>query len=220
MRIHAIVSHGNGAGKTLLLERLLEAWPDRFAAVKFTTVYRDGKFCPKDAQRRCACSKLHDEFNVVSDPETLGQPDTDTGRLVAAGATPVLWCLAREEAHGAAWSHVRDLLPPRADVLTEGNTAMLTIPSDTRLFVVNPCMPRRFWKPNWTELAPRAHAVIVNEAPEALGRRPSADGDEREAALAEVQAVTPDVPRIVARLGEPFREWGGPYLEELLAPTP
>jgi hypothetical protein len=216
VRIVSVASHGNGAGKTRLITSLLEAHPGRFAAVKFTTIFRDGQFCPKDEQARCACSKLHGEYHVITDEATLSQDDTDTGRIWAAGARPVLWALAREGGHGKAWEHAREFLRPEAEVLTEGNTALLTIPSDVLLFVVNPCAQRRFWKSNWRPLAERAHAIVVNEAPMALGRRKPASLEEAAASLAEVQEAAPQVPRIVARLDAPFRDWAGPYLEQLV----
>jgi hypothetical protein len=105
-------------------------------------------------------------------------------------------------------------------VLTEGNTAMTSIASEALVFIVNPAMPRKFWKANWRELAERSQALVVNEAHEALGRKPPAPTEERAAALAEVQAIAPSTPRIVARLQEPFREWAGPYLESLVDGEP
>ena len=216
MRLIGVVSHGNGAGKTRFITGLLEANPGRFATVKFTTVYRDGKFCPKDTQRTCACTRLHDEFNVITDPEVLAQPNTDTGRITAAGARKVIWCLAREGAHLEAWQHVKELLAPDEELVTEGNSAMLVVPSDLLIFLVNPCMPRRFWKSNWRALAERAHVVVVNEAPEAIGKRRPADEAERRASMAEVQAATPETPRIVGRLTAPWAEWAGPLLEDLI----
>jgi hypothetical protein len=220
MKLISVASHGNGAGKTRLLTSILEAWPGRFAALKFTTIFRDGQFCPKDTQRKCACSKLHGDFEVLTDDETIAQPGTDTGRMWEAGARPVAWCLAREGGHAAAWEHARELLPPDAEVLTEGNTALLTVPSDVLLFIVNPAAQRRFWKSNWKELAERAQVIIVNEAPEALGRRKPADDAERRTSLAEVHEAAPDAPRVVARLDAPFHEWAGPYLESLLGRAP
>jgi hypothetical protein len=216
MRLVGIVGHGNGTGKTLFLQRLLEAHPARFCAVKFTTVFKDGN-CPKDAQRLCACTKLHDEFTILTDEATIAQPDTDTGRLVAAGAGPVIWCLSKPGHHAEAWEHVRPLLPRDRDVVTEGNSALLEIPSDALVFLVNPTVPRKFWKSNWRELAARSCAVVVNDAPEALGRRRPATPEERKAAMVEVQDAAPAAPRIVARLQEPWSEWAGDFLEDVVA---
>lgn len=216
MRLIGIVGHGNGAGKTLFLQRLLEAHPGRFCAVKFTTVFKDGN-CPKDAQRRCACTRLHDAFTVISDDETIRMPNTDTGRIAAAGAHPVIWCLAQPERHAEAWEHVRELLPPDRDILTEGNSALLVLPSDALIFLVNPAMPRKFWKSNWRALAERAQAIVVNDAPEAVGRRAPAGPDEKRASLAEVHEAAPETPRIVARLDAPWSDWAGDLLDDLVS---
>lgn len=216
MRTIGIVSHGNGAGKTLFLERLLQAHPGRFAAVKFTTVFKDGN-CPKDAQRRCACTKLHDAFTILSDDATIRMPNTDTGRIAQAGADPVVWCLARPGEHAAAWEHVKELLPPGRDLVTEGNSAMVELPSDALVFLVNPNMQRRFWKSNWKELAERASVVVVNDAPEAIGRRRPADADEKRAAIADVHAAAPTAPRVVARMEAPWEEWAGDLLEDVVS---
>ena len=216
MRLIGVVSHGNGAGKTRLITSLLEAHPGRFSVVKFTTVFSDGKFCPKDAQKRCACTQLHDRFNVITDPEILAQENTDTGRITAAGARGVLWCLARPDAHGEAWEHVKKMLPADGELVTEGNSALLVVPSDALIFLVNPCMPRKFWKANWKPLAEKASVIVVNEAPEAIGKRRPAEAEERRASLREVQEAAPETPRIVARLEAPWDEWAGPLLDALV----
>jgi len=215
MRLVGVVSHGNGTGKTRLITSVAEHWPGRFAAVKFTTVVKDGKFCPKDVAKTCACTKLHDDFSIVDDLETLDMPNTDTGRMLSTGLDPVRWCLARPDTHGAAWEHLRELLPADAELLTEGNTAMHVVPSERLVFVVNPCVPRQAWKPDWKELAQRSAVVIVNEAPEALGRRRPASEEEREATLAELQEATPGLPRVIARFEAPFADWAGPLVESI-----
>ncbi len=217
MRLLGIVSHGNGAGKTLFIERLLEAHPGRFAAVKFTTVFRDGN-CPKDAQRRCACTRLHEAFTVISDDQAIRTENTDTGRIARAGADPVIWCLCKPGEHAAGWAHVQELLPGDRELVTEGNSAMEVIPSDALIFLVNPAMPQKFWKSNWLALLQRSRAVVVNDAPGALGRRAAAAPEERRRALDAVHEAAPQTPRVVARLDEPWAAWAGDLLEELVAP--
>jgi hypothetical protein len=216
VKLLSVVSHGNGSGKTRLLTSILEAHPGRFAAVKFTTVFRDGQFCPKDAQRQCACTQLHDTFNVITDEATIATPDTDTGRLHAAGGAPVIWCLSREGHHADGWDHVREFLRPEAEVLTEGNTAMLTLPSDGMIFVANPAAPRKSWKDNWKPLVEKADAIVLNESEVALGRRRPAGPEEREASLNEILEAASGTPRVVAQLESPFGEWAGPLLESLV----
>ena len=189
-----------------------EHWPGRFAAVKFTTIFSDGKFCPKDVAKTCACTRLHDDFQVIDDAETLDVPDRDTGRMLRAGLKPVLWSLARPDTHEKAWPHVRELLGEEVELLTEGNTAMGVVPADELVFVVNPRVPRAAWKPDWKELARRSRVVVVNDAPEALGRRRPASDEDCAAALAEVEEATAGTPRVVARYDAPLAEWAGPLL--------
>jgi len=215
MRLTGIVSHGNGTGKTRLMTSVAEHWPGRFAAVKFTTVVKDGKFCPRDVAKTCACTQLHDDYSVIDDLPTLDVENTDTGRMLKAGLSPVRWCLARPATHAAAWAHLRELIPDDAELLTEGNTAMHVVPSDRLVFVVNPCVPRAAWKDDWKELAQRSSVIIVNEAPEAIGRRRPASEEQRQASLAEVQEATSGLPRVVARLEAPFADWAGPLVESL-----
>jgi hypothetical protein len=215
MRLVGIVSHGNGTGKTSLMTSVARHWPDRFAAVKFTTVVQDGKFCPRDVAKSCACTQLHDDYSVIDDLATLDVENTDTGRMLAAGLAPVRWCLAKPDTHAAAWEHLRELIPESTELLTEGNTAMHVVPSDRLVFVVNPRVPRAAWKPDWAELAQRSSVVIINEAPEALGRRRPASDEDCEAALAEVHEATPGLPRVVARFDAPFADWAGPLVESI-----
>lgn len=162
MRIVSVAATGNGSGKTLLLEKILDAFPRRLVAVKFTTVYRDGVNCPR-TEKTCACRSLHGRYTVVTDPRVLETPSTDTGRLAAAGAHSVLWCLAQPGAHAEAWEHLRrDLLPAGSSVVTEGNSVVPVLQPALLLVVMSPALPRERWKPDAWMLAERADHVVVN----------------------------------------------------------
>ena len=101
--------------------------------------------------------------------------------------------------------------------MTEGNTALEHVKADAIVFLANPSMPRKFWKPNWLTLAQRADAIVINDAPSALGRRAPASDEERRASLREVEEANPEAPRIVARMDEPWDAWAGDLLEEIVA---
>ena len=137
------------------------------------------------------------------------------GTLGAAGLDPVRWCLARPDTHAAAWKHLRERLPDEAELLTEGNTAMHSVPANRLVFVVNPRVPRAAWKDDWKTLAERSSVVIVNDSVEAVGRRRPANDEEAEASLAEVQEATPGLPRVVARYDAPLGDWAGPLVLSL-----
>lgn len=162
MTIVSVAAPGNGSGKTRTLAAILEAFPGRFAVVKFTTVFKDGVNCPR-TEKACACRSLHGRYTVVTDPAVLAMEDTDTGRLTQAGGSPVYWCLALVGAHEEAWSHVRnDLLAPGASVLTEGNTVIPILEPDLLVMVVSPRVPRERWKPDAEDLIRKADVAIVN----------------------------------------------------------
>ena len=162
MRIISVAAPGNGSGKTLVLSAVLGAFPGLLAAVKFTTVFKDGVNCPR-TEKACACRELHGRFTVVTDPDMLAMEDTDTGRLTRAGARSVLWCLSMAGAHHEAWEHLRaDLLSDRDDIITEGNTIIPVIQPDLLLMVMSPHVPRPRWKPDAWDLARRADLVVIN----------------------------------------------------------
>lgn len=209
MILVSLAAPGNGSGKTLAGRAILSAFPGRLRAVKFTTVYRDGANCPRGAGP-CACRELKGPFTVVRDEATLLAPDTDTARLAQAGATSVLWCLARPGAHAAAWDHLRAADLSGADaVLTEGNTILSVLWPDRLLMVMSPAVPEARWKEGTWDLVQRARHVIVNTheaGPDAVGDLSRRVAGERAGRLP-----------IVADLSRPLTDWDGGALHSDLA---
>jgi hypothetical protein len=207
--IVSIAAPGNGSGKTMTLAAILQAFPGRFSVVKFTTVFKDGVNCPR-TEKACACRSLHGRYTVVTDPGVIAMEDTDTGRLVRAGGSPVLWCLALAGAHDEAWDHIRrDLLPAGASVLTEGNTVVPILAPDLLVMVASPRLPKDRWKPDAHDLMRRADVVVVNRhgcSPESI------------AALAdEITAVRGGRPPAVEDVVLPLASWRDATLREQVA---
>lgn len=162
MRIISVAAPGNGSGKTMALAAILGAFPGRIDTVKFTTVFKDGVNCPR-TEKACACRSLHGSFTIVTDPEVLAAESTDTGRLTAAGARSVLWCLAQPGAHATAWEHLRaELLGGTRVLLTEGNSVVPVLDPDLLIVVMSPLLPRSRWKRDAWTLARRADHVVLN----------------------------------------------------------
>ena len=152
----------NGSGKTSLLLAILRTFPGAFATAKFTTIYRDQQFCPV-GNGGCPCHRLEGSFLLCEDPGVLAQPDTDTGKLVEAGAREPFWGVARPEGYPALVDLLRrDRFRESTRLLTEGNTILGHLAPDFLLFVVNPCLPRDWWKGDSERLMEAADLVVVN----------------------------------------------------------
>ncbi|HKY31297.1 MAG TPA: hypothetical protein VJV23_02090 [Candidatus Polarisedimenticolia bacterium] len=209
MTIVSVTAPANGSGKTTAVAAMAAAFPGRWAAVKFTTVYKDGVHCPR-SQGSCACRELKGAFTIVDDPRTLLAAGTDTGRLAGAGAVPVLWCLARPGAHAEAWRRLRsERLGPCAAILTEGNAIVREISPDLLVAVVSPAAPRERWKADSWDLIRRAGVVVVNSH--------GGDAAGLEGIVRDVAAARGGLRPPVADLTRPMTEWDGGRLARRLA---
>ena len=162
MRIVSVSGATSRAGKTALAETILRALPAPVAAVKFTTTEDVFDRCPRGSA--CIVCDIDVPFRIVTDPAVINEDGTDTARLAAAGARPVLWVIARETAAAAAWAATARLLPPDALVVLEGSSVVarsLARP-DLRLFVAHRSVPPERWKPTSEALVAAADLVVVH----------------------------------------------------------
>ncbi len=198
-RVLSVVAPANGSGKTSLIVTVLRAWPGAFTAVKASTVYRDGRHCPR-SNSGCACRRLTGEFTVITEPEVIAQPGTDTGKMVEAGAARTLWCLCRPGSHMAMWRAVTgEHLLPEERVLAEGTGILSVVQPEEMVLVVSAAPPRERWKESTRALAERASFIVVNH-PEGAERAES----ERLAAELGTWTARPITIQDVSR---PLREW-------------
>jgi len=148
------------SGKTALAVTLLGALPRHAAAaVKFTTTEDVFERCPRGAP--CVVCDIDVAFRVVEDEGTLREPGTDTDRLAAAGASRVVWAIAKAAAAAAAWRRVASMLEEGLTVM-EGSTVVGLAQPDLHLFVVHPFLSPDRWKPGSGALLAGADAVVVN----------------------------------------------------------
>lgn len=162
MRVISIDAPCNGSGKTSLILSILSAFPNRFAFTKFTTIYGDEQFCPaKDHD--CACHRLRGDYNICTDAEVLSRPDTDTGKVWRGGALQTLWCVSKPEGYPEmlreyTTNHLRDDTP----LLVEGSTVARHLRPALHVAVVNPLLPKSWWKDNAEQAVYAADLVVVN----------------------------------------------------------
>jgi len=162
MRVISIDAPCNGSGKTSLILSILSAFPNRFAFTKFTTIYGDEQFCPaKDHD--CACHRLRGDYNICTDADVLSKPDTDTGKVWRGGALQTLWCVSKPEGYPEmlreyTTNHLRADTP----LLVEGSTVARHLKPALHVAVINPLLPKSWWKDDAEQAVYAADLVVVN----------------------------------------------------------
>ena len=206
MRIVSVSGACSRAGKTAVAEAFLRAVPaGTAAAVKFTTTEDVFERCPRGSV--CIVCDIDVPFRIVRDPAVLAEAGTDTARLAAAGATEVVWAIARAHAAPLAWSAVERMLQGTAMAVLEGSTVVeqgLARP-ELRVFVAHRSIPPNRWKATSPALVAAADRVIIHTP----GPEPSAVvTDALDAMGAAGKRITADAMR-------PLHEWA-PDLERRL----
>ena len=158
----SIASPCNNSGKTSLLLSILSTFPKLFSAAKFTTIHSEGQFCPV-GNTGCPCHQLEGDFLLCEDLTVLGQSETDTGKMVQAGAQKVLWGVARPEGYPALVKQLKNVvLNQSVNLLTEGNSVLKHLRPDLLLFVVNSSTAWKLRKKDSDYLMEIADFIIIN----------------------------------------------------------
>lgn len=185
MKTIAVAAPAAESGKSLLICRVLEAFPGRITAVKLSDHPPDPRPARVGSPGLCSCESAGSPFHVIEDNAALGDPGKDTGRFLAAGARRVLWCQSSKEDVSDAWSHmVRCHLERDEIVIAEGSRLLATTRPEILVLVVNPERPRVQWKNGGVPLLARADLVLWNRHP-----RPSGKIDSVEEAARELEGM-------------------------------
>jgi hypothetical protein len=151
------------AGKTTLAEALLRSLPSgRWGGVKITVTHDIVRGCPRGGSGCGVCASVPTGYRIITDPETINQPRTDTGRLVEAGAHPVLWAITTPPFVRMAWDDLRRRFTNTDGAVIESNSLALCIASDLNFFTINPRVPRSRWKASAPALIERSDFVIIS----------------------------------------------------------
>ncbi|MCH2693109.1 MAG: hypothetical protein MK025_00150 [Acidobacteriia bacterium] len=141
---------------------ILSTFPKLFSAAKFTTIHSEGQFCPV-GNTGCPCHQLEGDFLLCEDLTVLGQSETDTGKMVQAGAQKVLWGVARPEGYPALVKQLKNVvLNQSVNLLTEGNSVLKHLRPDLLLFVVNSSTAWKLRKKDSDYLMEIADFIIIN----------------------------------------------------------
>lgn len=172
MALVSVAGACSRSGKTALAATLLASLKRPAVALKFTSTDDVFERCPRGSP--CVVCDIAVPYRLVQDERVLREPGTDTARLLAAGATRVVWCIARRSALELAWRAALQACAGAPVVVMEGSTIVTLAQPDLLLFVVHPWLKPERWKATSDALIERADLVIVNR-PQGDTREPSAD---------------------------------------------
>jgi hypothetical protein len=199
------------AGKTALAETLLRAAPAGHAmAIKFTTTDDVFERCPRGTT--CVVCDIDVPFRLVQEARALDEPGTDTARLRLAGASSVLWTIARRGAVEAAWQATRARLGGAGCVVMEGSSIVPVARPDLLLFVAHPFLLPERWKAQSQALVAGADMVVVNR-PRDETRAPA------QAVLNELRAWRDHDDIRVADVAAPLHTWAADIARRLTLPV-
>jgi molybdenum cofactor guanylyltransferase len=152
------------AGKTTLACALVTGIGRRgpVAAVKVTIVRHDGHGCPRGADGCGVCRSLDAPFRITE--EVDAPPGSDTARLLAAGARPVLWLRARPETLAEAARVLIEQFVPGSPVVCESNGLREVVEPD--LFVIVRERATTAVKPSARAQWDKADAIVESDLTE------------------------------------------------------
>jgi hypothetical protein len=195
------------SGKTAAAVSFLRALPaGRAAAVKFTTTEDVFERCPRGTP--CVVCDIDVPFRIVDAPAVLDEAGTDTARLREAGASHVVWAIARASSVAPAWAAVLKRLAGADVVIMEGSTIVTVARPDLQVFVAHPWLSPERWKTTTATCVARADLVVVNR-PASDTRPPSPEVLDALRGLGGPEPIVADVTR-------PPSEWA-PKLMRTLA---
>jgi hypothetical protein len=163
MKVIAVAGATSKAGKTLLAEQMIRYCAAHYSpvyAVKFTTTSDLPSPCPRGAP--CTVCNLSEQFRIIRDARILLMPGKNTQRLHAAGATEVIWVVAKKSQLPTAYEHLLTHLPEDSVVIMEGSTVTSLSRPDVLFYILaNHISPTR-WKESAAEIISRSDFVILN----------------------------------------------------------
>ncbi len=135
MAIVVVGGHSRNIGKTSVVAGLIRAMPERGWTAFKITQYGHG-FCTADG---APCDCQTDEHTVaVSAERPGGDPATDSGRYLRAGADRSLWVRTRVGMLAPAMPRIRKELAGSPNAILESNSILQFLRPDLYLSVLDP----------------------------------------------------------------------------------
>ncbi|MBN1289939.1 MAG: hypothetical protein JXA49_09930 [Actinobacteria bacterium] len=132
---------------------------------------------------------------VTVNPRIISKPDTDTGRLVKAGARKVIWVSAAENELERHVNEAMELFGSDGLLIVEGNSGSRFIDADFTVFLMN--VPMRLFKESAYATISESGLVLVNLSGEL-------SEVEMSKLSAEIKSIAPKAEILEFSPGEPI----------------
>jgi hypothetical protein len=153
----------SAAGKTTLAEAVIQALSGgRWGGIKITVTHDIVHGCPRGGSGCGVCASVPSGYRIITEPEIITQPRTDTGRFVEAGADPVLWAITTPPFVRQAWDDLTRRLVNADGAVIESNSLAVCLRPDLNFLTINPRVPRSRWKASAPTLIESSDFVIIS----------------------------------------------------------
>lgn len=187
MKIVVIGGQSRNVGKTSLACGLIAGLPERnWTALKITQ-FGHG-FCARDG-KACDCAAGSPDHPYALGRELNAAGNTDTARMLRAGAREVYWLRVLQGRLQDALPLASDRWGADANVLIESNSVLEFLEVDLYLPVVDAAVED--FKPSALRLLPRADALAVVGGE--LNQRTAQYGGARRFAVAPPEYCSPEI---------------------------
>jgi hypothetical protein len=187
MKIVVVGGQSRNVGKTSLACGVIAGLPERnWTAVKITQ-FGHG-VCARDG-KTCDCAAGSPDHPYALERELNADGNTDTARMLRAGAREVYWLRVLQGRLQDALSLASDRWGAEANVLIESNSVLDFLEVDVYLPVVDASVED--YKPSALRLLPRADALAVVGGE--LNQRTAQYGGVRRFAIAAPEYCSPEI---------------------------
>ncbi len=156
-----IGSAGRNAGKTVLACEVIKKFckSTNITGIKVTTIKAKDGTCPRGGRGCGVCSSLEGNFCITE--ELRRDSAKDTSRLLAAGASRVLWLRALRSHLQQGLTALVNIVGPDTTLLCESNSLRHVVEPGLFLMVAAPNLKR--WKGSAREVRRYVDKVVVSD---------------------------------------------------------
>ena len=157
-----IGSAGSNVGKTELACALLRKFCKKthIIGIKVTTIEDTDGQCPRGGEGCGICSSLDGDYCITEENDSIS--GKDTARLLAAGASRVLWLRTRKTHLNEAVTDLLDKIDPASVSICESNSLRNVVKPGLFLMVQDPAL--KIWKNSAQQVKKYTDRIIASNS--------------------------------------------------------